>query len=294
MTEKHPQKIGIIGAGQMGAGIGHVAAQAGYDVLLQDISPQILEKALAGIGKNMEREIKREKITQADKDAALGRIRTTGKLAEVAGCDLIIEAATENETLKFQIYEEVGRHLGADAILASNTSSISITRLGAHTPDPSRFIGIHFFNPVPMMELVEVIRGMATADGVFTTAVDFVRRLGKSPQAAADAPGFIVNRLLVPMLNEAVFALHEGVADVASVDSAMQLGARHPMGPLTLSDYIGLDTVLAVMRVLHTELGDPKYRPCPLLVRMVEAGWLGVKTGRGFYDYSQDPPVPTV
>lgn len=286
--------IGVIGAGQMGNGIAHVSAQAGYGVILQDLSDDLTGKALAAIRKNMEREVKREKISAEDMEAALGRIETTTDPAEAARGDLVIEAATENLELKLQLYGQVGAALRDDAVFASNTSSISITRLGAAIPRPERFLGIHFFNPVPMMKLVELIRGMATSDAAYQAAEAVVTRLGKTPVAARDSAGFIVNRIFVPMLNEAVFTLYEGIGDVPSIDTAMKLGLNHPMGPLTLADYIGLDTCLAVMQVLQSETGDSKYRPCPLLVKLVEAGWLGVKAGRGFYDYSQDPPVPTV
>ena len=290
----HVNTVGIIGAGQMGGGIAHVASQAGYNVILQDLTESILTRSRGAIEANMGREVKREKITAAKAREALARIATTPDLSALSQAQLVIEAATENEAIKFQIYDKFAPLLAPEAVLASNTSSISITRLGAHAPHPERFLGIHFFNPVPMMELVELVRGMATSDETHAIAEAFVQRLGKTAIATADSPGFIVNRIFVPMLNEAVFALHERVGSVASIDAGMKLGLRHPMGPLALADYIGLDTVLAVMRVLHAELGDPKYRPCPLLVRLVEAGWLGVKSGKGFYDYAQNPPRPTL
>jgi 3-hydroxybutyryl-CoA dehydrogenase len=286
--------IGVLGAGLMGNGIAHVAAQNGYDIILQDIVPEALTRATETIAANMSREVKREKISAEEREAALGRIRTTGELAELGQAELIIEAATENEPLKLELYRQLIPHLKDDALVASNTSSISITKLGAGLPHPERFIGMHFFNPVPMMQLVELIRSMATSDETYEAAREVATRMKKTPVVARDSPGFIANRIWVPMLNEAVFALQEGVGSVEDIDTSLKLGMAHPMGPFALADYIGLDTFLAVMRVLHAELGDPKYRPCPLLVKMVEAGWLGVKSGRGFYDYSQQPPVPTL
>ena len=287
------QSIGVIGAGQMGNGIAHVCALAGYDVQLTDISPTALEAALGKIDKNMGRQVKSGKITQEAASAARGRIRTTTDLSAIGPSDLIIEAATEDEAVKHKIFEQLAPHLEPQTILTSNTSSISITRLAAKTDRPERFMGFHFMNPVPVMQLVELIRGIATDQQTYDTCLDIVTRLGKTAASAEDFPAFIVNRILVPMINEAVYTLYEGVGSVTSIDQAMRLGANHPMGPLELADFIGLDTCLAIMNVLHDGLADTKYRPCPLLTKYVEAGWLGRKTQRGFYDYRVDPPRPT-
>lgn len=285
--------IGIVGAGQMGNGIAHVMALAGYEVALNDISAEALEKAMAAIRKNMDRQVSREKISQDDMDAALGQIDTTQTLTDLGPSDLIIEAATERETVKQKIFDELLPHLEPHTILTSNTSSISITRLASRTDRPEKFMGFHFMNPVPVMSLVELIRGIATDKETFDTCLGVVDRLGKTAASAEDFPGFIVNRILMPMINEAVYTLYEGVGNVQSIDQSMKLGANHPMGPLALADFIGLDTCLAIMNVLHDGLADTKYRPCPLLTKYVEAGWLGRKVGRGFYDYRGETPVPT-
>ena len=287
------RSVGIVGAGQMGNGIAHVFSQAGFDVLITDISGDSLARTLPTVRKNMDRQIARGKLTEADRDAALARISTTPELTDLGPCDLIIEAATEREAVKVGIFEALVPHLGPDTILTSNTSSISITRLASRTDRPERFMGFHFMNPVPVMQLVELIRGIATDEETFATCLAVVDRLGKTASAAEDFPGFIVNRILMPMINEAVYALFEGVGSVSSIDSAMKLGTNHPMGPLELADFIGLDTCLAIMNVLHDGLADTKYRPCPLLTKYVEAGWLGRKTQRGFYDYRGETPVPT-
>ncbi|CUH62865.1 putative 3-hydroxybutyryl-CoA dehydrogenase [Thalassovita autumnalis] len=287
------QKIGVIGAGQMGNGIAHVMAVAGYDVLLNDIDQDALDKAVALIARNLDRQVSKEKITAADKDAAMARIKTTLQLSDLGQTDLVIEAATERETVKQAIFDQLTPHLQPHTILTSNTSSISITRLASRTDRPEKFMGFHFMNPVPLMKLVELIRGIATDEETYKSCLAIVERLGKTAASAEDFPAFIVNRILIPMINEACYTLYEGVGNVASIDSAMKLGANHPMGPLELADFIGLDTCLAIMNVLHDGLADTKYRPCPLLVKYVEAGWLGRKAGRGFYDYRGDSPVPT-
>jgi len=291
MTELH--RIGVIGAGQMGRGIAHVCALAGCDVVLTDVSSEALGRAAPAIDSNLARQVARGRIGEEDKAAALGRIKTAADYAALGDCDIVIEAATERETVKREVFAKLVPHLKPEALVASNTSSISITRLAAATDRPQKFIGMHFMNPVPVMSLVELIRGIATDEPTYEAVRDLTLRLGKTPVAAEDFPAFIVNRVLMPMVNEAVYTLHEGVGSVEAIDTAMKLGANHPMGPLELADFIGLDTCLAVMQVLHEGLADSKYRPCPLLVKYVEAGWLGRKSGRGFYDYSGDKPVPT-
>ena len=285
--------VGVIGAGQMGNGIAHVCALAGYDVAINDISTEALERALETIAGNLDRQVSREKITQKERDVALGRISTRPDLADLGKMDLIIEAATENEALKHDIFKQLAPHLGENTILTSNTSSISITRLASRTDRPERFMGLHFMNPVPVMQLVELIRGIATNEATFQALQTVVDRLGKTSATAEDFPAFIVNRILMPMINEAIYTLYEGVGTVTSIDTSLKLGANHPLGPLELADFIGLDTCLAIMNVLHDGLADTKYRPCPLLVKYVEAGWLGRKTQRGFYDYRGEEPVPT-
>ncbi len=285
--------IGVIGAGQMGNGIAHVCAVSGHDVKLLDVNPEALKKAIEAVTKNLDRQIKTGAIKEDDKKAALARIETGSDYSLFKDCDLVIEAATENEAIKKKIFATLCPVLKPEALIASNTSSISITRLAASTDRPAKFMGMHFMNPVPVMRLVELIRGIATADDTFKAVHELTLKLGKTPATAEDFPAFIVNRILLPMINEAVYTLYEGVGNVVSIDTAMKLGANHPMGPLELADFIGLDTCLAVMHVLYDGLSDSKYRPCPLLVKYVEAGWLGRKTKRGFYDYSGDKPVPT-
>jgi len=287
------ETIGIIGIGQMGAGIAHVCALARHDVLIFDKAAGVAEDGLGRIQANLTRQAIRKMIPDDAVDAATGRISVVGSMAELGNCDLVIEAATEDEDTKVGVFEELCPHLKPETYLASNTSSISITRLAAATDRPGKFIGIHFMNPVPMMELVELIRGIATEEATYAYASKFCDGLGKITTNAEDFPAFIVNRLLIPMINEAVYTLYEGVGTVEAIDTAMKLGAHHPMGPLELADFIGLDTCLSIMQVLYDGLADSKYRPCPLLVKYVEAGWMGRKSGKGFYDYSDDQPVPT-
>ena len=287
------KSVAVIGAGQMGNGIAHVFALAGYDVMVNDVSEDALNACHALIEKNIARQVSRGKITAADQKAAMARIHMEMGIAVIGKADLIIEAATEREEIKHAIFASLAPHLGADTILTSNTSSISITRLAAATDRPERFMGFHFMNPVPIMQLVELIRGIATDDGTYQALKAVVVKLGKTSASAEDFPAFIVNRILMPMINEAVYTLYEGVGTVESIDTSLKLGANHPMGPLELADFIGLDTCLAIMNVLYNGLADTKYRPCPLLVKYVEAGWLGRKSQRGFYDYRVDPPVPT-
>ncbi|HYP10852.1 MAG TPA: 3-hydroxybutyryl-CoA dehydrogenase [Xanthobacteraceae bacterium] len=292
-TAPSVHKIGVIGAGQMGNGIAHVCALSGFNVLLNDIAADRITEGLATISGNLARQVSRQRISDEQRQAAIKRISPATTLNELGDCDLVIESATEQEEIKRRIFTALCPVLKPEAIVGSNTSSISITRLAAATDRPERFIGIHFMNPVPLMELVEVIRGIATDDSTFEATKQFVAKLGKQIAVAEDFPAFIVNRILLPMINEAIYTLYEGVGNVESIDTAMRLGAHHPMGPLELADFIGLDTCLSVMQVLHEGLADSKYRPCPLLVKYVEAGWLGRKTQRGFYDYRGEKPVPT-
>jgi 3-hydroxybutyryl-CoA dehydrogenase len=287
------QTLGVVGAGQMGNGIAHVAALAGLDVLLLDAKPEAVSKAIATIAKNMDRQVSKGGITAPAREAALARIVPVSDYAGMGQCDLVVEAATEKEDVKKAIFRNLVAHVSPACILATNTSSISVTRLGAASGRPGKFIGMHFFNPVPVMKLVEIIRGIATDDATYQTVAALAARMGKTTALAEDFPGFMANRILMPMINEAVYTLYEGVGTISSIDCALKLGCNHPMGPLELADFIGLDTCLSIMQVLLDGLSDTKYRPCPLLVKYVEAGWLGRKTGRGFYDYNVTPPRPT-
>ncbi|WP_395674609.1 3-hydroxybutyryl-CoA dehydrogenase [Inquilinus sp.] len=287
------QTIGVIGAGQMGSGIAQVGAQSGFTIRLMDVDPKALERAREAIEGHVDRLIGRGKLTLEEKPAVMARIHTGSEYQAFKDCDLVVEAATESEPIKREIFKQLVPHLNERAMVATNTSSISITRLAATTDRPERFIGMHFMNPVPVMKLVEIIRGIATDDATYEAIRDLALKLGKTPAVSEDFPAFIVNRILLPMINEAVYTLYEGVGSVEAIDTAMKLGANHPMGPLELADFIGLDTCLSIMNVLYDGLADSKYRPCPLLVKYVEAGWLGRKTKRGFYDYSKDVPVPT-
>jgi 3-hydroxybutyryl-CoA dehydrogenase len=288
------EKIGIIGAGQMGSGIAHVCAVAGLDVTIQDMSQPQLAKAIETIDKNLARQVAKQKLTEDEKQVALARIHVTGDFADLSPCDFVIEAATEQEEVKRAIFQELTPHLRSDTLLATNTSSISITRLAAATDRPERFIGMHFMNPAPVMQLVELIRGIATDDATYEAIRSLAEdTLGKTTAVSEDYPAFIVNRILMPMINEAIYSLYEGVGSVEAIDTAMHLGANHPLGPLALADFIGLDTCLSIMQMLYDGLADSKYRPCPLLVKYVEAGWIGRKVGRGFYDYRGEKPVPT-